>query len=213
MASQEKIDARRMQIIMAAENIFAQKGFQEATISEISKKAGVSDASIYEHFTTKEGLLFSIPVERTKVLFEVMEFHLKLIRGAGNKLRAVVYCLLSAYQKHPDFAAILMLILKHNRKFLETEGHKMIRKGIGNITKIVKEGIASGEFRSDLDLYLVRSIILGTIEHLVTNWIMTGKPEKLTDSADPLIDAVMEGILNSTVRESNLHWSMLKAPK
>ena len=210
MAVKKKTEARKKQILGVAAKVFAEKGFQDATISEIAQKAKISEASIYEYFTTKEGLLFSIPAESAREIFELMEFHLKLIRGAANKLRSIVYLFMHSYQNHAEFAAIIMLILKHNKRFLETEGHLVIRQGIKNINKVIEEGIASGEFREDLHPYLVRSIIIGTIEHLVTNWIMTGRPENLEEFVDPMIDYIIEGIQNPSL--SQMHWSMRKLP-
>ena len=189
-----KTDIRKKNIIDTATKVFAQRGFQESTITEIAKEAKVSEASIYEYFSTKEGLLFSIPGESSQTLFEVMAFHLKIIRGSANKLRAIVYLLMDSYQNNPDFAAVLMLFLKHNKKFLDTSGHHVIKEGIKHITRVIEEGIESREFRNDLNPYLVRSMILGTIEHLVTNWVMTGNPENLMDLVDPLIDNLILGI-------------------
>ncbi len=189
-----KIEIRKKNIIDTATKVFAQRGFQEATITEIAKEAKVSEASIYEYFSTKEGLLFSIPAESSHTLFEVMSFHLKLIRGAANKLRAIVFLFMDSYQTNSDFAAVLMLFLKHNRKFLDTPGHHAIKEGIKQITQVIEEGIENNEFRQDLNPYLVRSMILGTIEHLVTNWVMTGNPDNLTEFVDPLIDSIIQGI-------------------
>ncbi len=210
MAVKKKMEARKRQIIGVAAKVFAGKGFQEATISEIAQKAKISEASIYEYFTTKEGLLFSIPAESAKEIFDLMEFHLKLIRGAANKLRSIVFLFMHSYQNHAEFASIIMLILKHNKRFLETEGHLVIRQGIKNINKVIEEGVDSGEFRKDLNPYLVRSIIIGTIEHLVTNWIMTGRPENLEEFVDPMIDCIIEGIQSRP--SEPVHWSMRKMP-
>ncbi|MCP3924964.1 MAG: TetR/AcrR family transcriptional regulator [Desulfobacterales bacterium] len=203
-----KTEERKKQIIKVAAKVFAERGFQESTIAEISKEAKISEASIYEYFTTKEGLLFSIPTESAKDLFGLMEFHLKLIKGSANKLRAIVYLFMDSYQTNNEFASIMMLILKHNRKFLDTEGHKAIRKGIKNINSIIEEGIESGEFKKDINVYLVRSMILGTVEHLTTNWIMTGTPDQLLDYVDPIVDTLIDGISNRENRSD--HWSMQK---
>ena len=188
------MEARKNKIQGAAERIFGQKGFQDTTISEIAKEAKISEASIYEYFSTKEGLLFSVPTKYASELFKLIEFHLKLIRGAGNKLRSIIYLLLSSYEERPDNASIIMLILKHNKKFLNTEGHLEIKKALQIITQTIDEGIKTGEFKNDINVYLIRSIIIGTIEHLVINWLMTERPENLTDLADPLIDTILEGI-------------------
>lgn len=210
MAGQKKMEARKNRIIRVAASVFAKKGFQEATIAEIAKKSKISEASIYEYFTTKEGLLFSIPAESAKEIFDLMEFHLKLIKGSANKLRAIVYLFMTSYQHHADFAAIIMLILKHNKRFLETEGHLIIRQGIKNINKVIEEGIASGEFRKNINPYLVRSIIIGTVEHLTTNWIMTGRPDNLEELVDPMIDCIIEGIQSRP--NEPVHWSLRKIP-
>jgi TetR/AcrR family transcriptional regulator, fatty acid metabolism regulator protein len=191
-----KTEIRKKKILDTATKVFAQRGFQEATILEISKKAKVSEASIYEYFSTKEGLLFSIPAQSSQDLFETMAFHLRLIRGAGNKLRAIVYLLMDSYQSNPEFAAVLMLFLKHNKKFLDTSGHHVIKEGIRQITQVIEEGIESNEFKSSLNPYLIRAMVLGTIEHLVTNWVMTGNPESLVQFVDPLIDTLLAGIEN-----------------
>ncbi|MFH1155508.1 MAG: TetR/AcrR family transcriptional regulator [Pseudomonadota bacterium] len=189
-----KTEKRRHHIIDTATRVFAQRGFQETTITEIAKAAKVSEASIYEYFSTKEGLLFSIPARSSQTLFETMAFHLKLIRGSGNRLRASIYLLMDSYQANPEFAAVLMLFLKHNKKFLDTDAHQVIKEGIKQITRIIEEGIETGEFKPDLNPYLVRAMVLGTIEHLVTNWVMTGNPESLVQFVDPVIDILLAGI-------------------
>ena len=58
MTDSSRAKTRKDRIMDAALRIFAEKGFQNATITEISKEAGVSEATIYEYFGTKEDLLF-----------------------------------------------------------------------------------------------------------------------------------------------------------
>ncbi|MCF6248353.1 MAG: TetR family transcriptional regulator [Desulfobacula sp.] len=204
--SLNKMEIRKKKILHTATKIFAQRGFKEATISEIAKDSKISEASIYEYFSTKEGLLFSIPAESSRVLFDTMAFHLKLIRGAANKLRAIVFLFIDSYRNNPDFAAVLMLYLKHNKKFLDTTGHTTIKTGIKQITRVIEQGIETGEFKEDINPYLIRSMILGTIEHLVTNWVMTGNPKNLEELVDPLIDTIIQGIQNRG--DDPIHWSL-----
>jgi AcrR family transcriptional regulator len=194
MPSQKRLKARKEQILKAAGKVFAKKGFHEATISEIAREAGLSDATIYEYFPTKEELLFSIPRETTRRGMERMEGYLNFIRGAGNKIRAIIYHYLWFYQNEPDYASVVMLVLKQNRKFLETEEYQIIRDGFRGILTVIDEGIASGEFRPDTDPYLVRQLILGTMEHIVIRWLLLGKPKDLTEYADPLTDMITKGI-------------------
>lgn len=54
------IAARRNQILDAATTIFAEKGFQRATIRDVAKVAGIADGTIYNYFENKTALLLGI---------------------------------------------------------------------------------------------------------------------------------------------------------
>jgi AcrR family transcriptional regulator len=194
MVRHTKSEARKEQILTAAERVFAGKGFADATVAEVAREAGLSDATIYEYFSSKEELLFSIPLQTTRKAARELSLHLNYIRGAANKIRGIIYGYLSFYQNHPDYASVLMLILKQNRKFLETEAYQLIREVSRMITQVVEAGIAAGEFKADTDPHLVRAVILGTIEHSVITWLLLDRPQDILELADPLTDIVIEGI-------------------
>ena len=181
-------------IIDAALEVFAEKGFHNATIAEIARKAHVSEATVYEYCGSKEDLLFSIPEEITRSSVERVESILPFIKGAENRLRAVVYGYYQVYRDNPQYSSLVLLDLKHNRKFMQTEGYHMVRKAAGILLGIIKEGIESGEFRSDIDPQLVRSMVLGTIEHVFFRWHLMERQEELPDFVDRVMDIIMGGI-------------------
>ena len=187
-------ETRKEQILNAAERVFAKKGYQDATISDVAREANASDATIYKYFSSKEDLLFSIPAKVTEKVTEDMEFHLNHVRGAANKIRSIIYHYLWFYKNHPDYSSVALLILKRNRKFLETEAYQKVREGSRVVVRTVKEGVALGEFNPYTNPYLVRSMILGTIEHIVIRWLLHGSPKDLLQFVDPLTDMVIEGI-------------------
>ena len=206
MAAHKKSQTRRAQILAAAERVFSLKGFPDATISDVAREASVSDATIYEYFPSKEELLFSIPGDTTAKGNEILEFHLNYVRGAANKIRSLIYHYVSFYQHHPDYASVAMLTLKTNRKFLETEAYQRVREGARVILRVIKEGIDSGEFKPETDPYLVRSVIIGTIEHIVIRWLLLERGENMLEAVDPLTDLIIDGMRNQDrTREFDLH--------
>jgi AcrR family transcriptional regulator len=54
------IAARRAQILDAATQVFAEKGFNRATIRDVARAAGVADGTIYNYFANKTDLLFGL---------------------------------------------------------------------------------------------------------------------------------------------------------
>jgi AcrR family transcriptional regulator len=195
MTTPHKSEIRRKQILKAAEKVFAHKGYQDATISDVAREAKVSDATIYEYFPSKEDLLFSIPGEMTRKYKDEILRILTYARGWGEKLRCVIQHYLWFYEKHPDYASVAMLILKQNRNFLDKEAYQDVREHAQLILHLIEEGMKSGEFRSDLNPYLIRAMILGTIEHLVIRRVLLGKPERLVPFTDQFWRMIIQGIV------------------
>ena len=181
-------------IIDSALKVFGEKGYYNATISEIARTAAVSEATIYEYFGSKEDLLFAIPDEITSQAVDFLEAMSPYIKGAENKIRAIAYGYFNLYKDNPDYSSLVLLDLKHNRKFMEAEGYKAVKRSAGFILKAIKEGIESGEFREDIDPYLIRSMILGTIEHFFFRWHLRGRKDELTDFIDPMLGVIIGGI-------------------
>ena len=60
------VEDRRDQIIDAAMQVFAQKGFTRATNKDIAREAGITPGLIYYYFENKEALLTAILETRYK---------------------------------------------------------------------------------------------------------------------------------------------------
>ena len=56
----DELTEKQKQIIIAAIESFAEKGFASTSTSEIAKKAGVAEGTIFRHYKTKKDLLISI---------------------------------------------------------------------------------------------------------------------------------------------------------
>ena len=189
--------AKRSAVLNAAIKVFAKKGFNDATISEIAKEAHVSEPTIYGYFSTKEELLFQIPSELS---FEHQKETVRLIEhipGAANKLSILVSRQLSLYVEHEDYGTVLMLILNVNRNFLNTERYHDFRLVANKVMEVLEEGIKNGEFRSGLDPYAIRAMLWGTMENLVSRKSLVGEPKDPLALMEQVMDMVFRGILDS----------------
>jgi AcrR family transcriptional regulator len=201
-AKPQKNPQKSAAILKAAEAIFARKGFHTATIAEIAKRAKVSEATIYEYFSTKEELLFDIPAEKISAYHEKNMEMIRYLHGAANKLRFLIVRHLELYDNDPDYANVAMLILKGNRNFLNTEAYQIVRQAARFYVEVLKEGIDCGEFRRDINPHLVRAMIWGTIEHTVIRRSLLGAPTVLTALADDIFETIFQGIRSQPKEKS-----------
>lgn len=197
MAENGRTKGRKDRIIDVALRIFAEKGFQNATIAEISKGAGCSEATVYEYFGTKEDLLFAIPEKISNESIEETERALSYIKGAEGRMRALLLAYVRLYQANPQYAALVLLELMNNKRFRKTPAHAAIRRSAHRLLDCIREGIADGTFKKEANPYLIRSMLLGTIEHLFIHWHMQGPRQRqssIMEMLDPFLEIVLDGI-------------------
>ncbi|NQU08921.1 MAG: TetR/AcrR family transcriptional regulator, partial [Candidatus Abyssubacteria bacterium] len=185
---------KEIDIMEGALKVFGEKGYEEATISAISKAAKISDATLYEYFSSKEEILFSIPRLYTqRELDRVLEIT-RYIHGARERMRFIIQAYLEFYENNRLYTSVALLTLKGNRNFLKSESYQVVRKAARNIILAYNEGIEEGVFRDDIGPYLARNMILGFIEHLTIQWLLVGRPERITEYRDTIFDMAMRAI-------------------
>ena len=180
--------AKKKKIMDMAMKVFGEKGFKDATISQIASSAGVGDATIYEHFKNKETLLQSIPSEFTDLLIDDFNHHLLGIKGTFNKLRKFVWWWLDYMEKNPGYGTITLLELKTSRNFLKTKGYQKAREFYNLLTVILQEGQDDGSIKKEINIYLARSIIIGALEHNIIRWLLKDRKYSLIAYADELVE-------------------------
>jgi TetR/AcrR family fatty acid metabolism transcriptional regulator len=168
-------DGKRLKILTAAEDVFSEKGFAEATISEIAREAGVTDSVIYRHFKGKEDLLFSIPEERMKESLSLLDRDQQGIVDVESKLRRLMWSYLWYHDVHPSYARILIFECRSSPDFYSTAAYRLIRKYAGRVSAILEQGARDGKFRSDVDMALVRDIVLGTLDTTTISFLAIGE--------------------------------------
>ena len=105
--SKEQKSEIRQKLLDAAVALFVKKGFAESTMREISKRAGFSEGTIYNYFTTKEGIFYAYFESKEQALSHALaavpgfaKFTLK------EKLQLLMETLLESYRPDRAFVAI-----------------------------------------------------------------------------------------------------------
>lgn len=189
-----KRKVKRQLIIDAAIEVFSRNGFQNSTISQIARKANVAEGTIYQYFKNKEDLFFSIPIDKTKEFYSELELHLQGIHGAENKIRKFVWYYLYHLQKNPEYARALMLEMRVNRNFARTKTFGPYRPLTHKVLEIIEEGQEQGVIRKDVDIYVMRHLILGMLEHIVTRWLLKGEKGDLLAQYSGAVELLIQGI-------------------
>lgn len=174
----------RVRIINSAKKLFSEQGYQKTTIVDISKQAGLSEAALYEYFQGKEDLLLTIPDLWVSELLHDLDEQLFGIQGAVNKLRKYLWWYLRRVEQARLDAKIVYLFLKTNANFLNTEVYANVKRLYAYLIDIFEEGQKNGEMKPDLNPRIARDIFVGTMDHIVTRWLLKDMSYSLFDNLD-----------------------------
>jgi TetR/AcrR family fatty acid metabolism transcriptional regulator len=185
---------KRDSIIKAAIEVFSNGNFKNSSISEIARRANVAEGTIYQYFRNKEDLFFSIPIQKTIEFTEELDLHLQGITGALNKIRKFIWYYLYFFKTNPEYGRILMLEMRVSGSFVKTKTYNFLKKSTSRILEVVEEGQKEGVIRKDVNVYVLRQLILGVLEHVVTRWLLKRGKYDLMERYEDISKLVIDGM-------------------
>jgi len=207
MANRSTKEDTKNRIIDSAKKLFAEQGYLKTTVVDISKQAGLSEAALYEYFQGKEDLLLTIPDLWVSDLLTDVQGQLFGIKGAMNKLRKYLWWNMRRIEQAPLDAKIVYLFLKTNANFMNTPVYANVRKLYAHLVDIFEEGKKTGEMRPDLNSYAARDIFVGTMDHVVTRWLLKDMSYSLFENLEQIfqlmVNAFMQGDSKVFVEREN----------
>ncbi len=161
---------KQIQIMEAAEELFAEQGFAGTSVRDIAEEAGVNLAMISYYFGSKEKLmesLFKYRGESIKLQLEIMLENKEL--NSLQKVYALIDNYIDRIMKQQCFHKILSREQMVDLKGTTTQLiHEMKRTNQELVKKLIHEGQKRGEFKKNIDVPLMMATLVGTTSHLVT---------------------------------------------
>ena len=192
MARPRAIDKRR-RILDAAVHVFARKGYFAARVSDVAKKAGVADGTIYLYFRNKEDIL-------VRLFDEVMSVHVSEARAAVRALPSVPERLLAIAERHlavlgakRDLAAVFQVELRQSTRFMERFTASWLHDYFALLDEVIEEGQRDGSLRPDLGRKIAARVLFGALDETVTSWLLSEKRYPLKAQAAPVVDLFLRG--------------------
>ena len=96
----EKAQKREL-LIDAAEKIFFEKGYENATMDEIAEVAEYSKGTLYLYFTNKEELYIAIASRSMDIFSDIFKEELSRCKTGAEKLNAIKLTYLRFFREHP----------------------------------------------------------------------------------------------------------------
>jgi AcrR family transcriptional regulator len=192
-----RLGQQRRRLLQAAATVFARTGYADAGTEAISREAGMSKATFYEHFANKEECILALFETAARDVFALLAE-----RPAGKpgtyqeRVRARVRALLDIFARHPEATQTLLVEIigagpaaaKRRDDVLDAFAEVVYRDNARSAP-----GYGAPTFASRDDALAV----VGGIAELASRKIRTGIPEDIRDLEDVCVRLVL-GILSQS---------------
>jgi AcrR family transcriptional regulator len=148
---QRRKEARPGEIVAAAMEVFGQSGFGAAKMEEIARRAGVSKATLFVYFPTKQELFRAVAQVLLSANFKPLE---SMVTDNKMPLRELIPILLSQAAATADDgrgAIVVRLLVAESHAFpdlAQVWQDEVVGKVLTIITKAIKRAQARGEVRA-----------------------------------------------------------------
>lgn len=187
----------RAAVLAAAIDLFNRKGYDATSVGDIADALGVTKSAIYHHVDSKEQLLARALDEALGELEATVAAATRTggEQAAYDRLRAVVRRSVEVLVGHQP--AVTLLLRVRGNSPTERDGLRRRRAVDAQLTGLVRDAVAEGALRADLDPELVSRLLLGTVNSLV-EWYRPDGPVGVDDLAAALTQMVFEGLAAPT---------------
>lgn len=148
---QRRKQARPQELLDAALELFAEKGFAATRSEEVAARAGVAKGTLYLYYPSKEELLKAVISQRLSQ--EIAAGAEQVQQFSGSTADLLTQVLTGWWQRVFDspMSAVFKLVITEVRNFPELAGfyaENVVQPGKQLIGRILDRGIRSGEFRA-----------------------------------------------------------------
>ena len=192
----QRTEYRKTQIVDAATQIFSEKGFSNATIADIARKAHLGDATLYEYFDNKDAILMGIAGTYLQI-FTCEAFWLTAFPKAEQFLKKMIWKVIWQLYFNEDFSRVLVLDLFRNVDFYTSPEYKDWEDLQKKIQETVEAGQKEGVFVRDFPTLTYFHMMIGTLDQFLMEQFLINSP--------PLGLVELSAIVDTLVRAIKVH--------
>ena len=189
---------RRNEIVDAAMELFAEKGFHEVTMDTIAERVGLSKGTLYLYFKNKEALFFSIIRDKTDILFNTLTQAVNSEQEYKYKLEKFITNYLSFFDDYRYYFKIIhsekSRVGWESKNKFRNHAFESYRRFENMILQFVKEGIDCGYLRN-IEPEVAMKALRGILSSFTLNVIISSEDDNLKSKAPEVLDVFLNGAI------------------
>ncbi|HEY9091445.1 TetR/AcrR family transcriptional regulator [Parasphingorhabdus sp.] len=186
-----KIERKEQAILNAAREIFVAHGFDGARMSEIARRAGIGEGTIYSYYESKAELMLAVLQQFWDGLTLEAEAVMASTSAEGffDRLQALAEYHLGTVIANADFINLTFALRRNNSEVTVSREH--LRQYVAVFDRLFLRGQDRGEIRQGAILWQARDVFYGTLEYSARSIEMTMGADRNEREQKPVVDQMV----------------------
>ena len=197
-ATESEREAKRREIVHAAEQVFRRQGFGHTRVADVAVEAGVGKGTVYEYFSSKDELFYAVFESLQQAVTERVESDLELGGPIRETLARLFATGAAVTREQTDNQAVIMDFWAASRgRLLEdrfqswcVQSYDFYRDVVASI---LRAGQDAGEVRENVDVGALAVTIVAAFDGLGIQLYMDRELDVERASSE-LMRAMCDGI-------------------
>lgn len=189
LREKKKIETRN-KIFEVAGRLFKEKGFENTTVDEITREAGIGKGTFFNYYPTKEALLVDFVKEKEELLFDLVQNELRKNIHVREKIKNALLTVAKSNEKNKELTRLF--VVEHLRHYGYNE---RTSRGLNTLlNKILEKGVEAGEIRNSIDIRKASENITGIYYASLMEWLWSESDYSFSEDISIKIDMIFDGI-------------------
>ena len=200
---------RKTEIALVALDLFAEHGFEAASISQVAQAAGIGKGTIYEYFTSKDDLI----VSAVQAWFDNMgqdPEEIFALENAEERLRRYVHVMMQGFATDDRTAKLMIgifqLMLKEQVFTAQNaQFQSLFRSYRKALADMLLDGVSQGIFRPEIakDAGKIAANLLAYLDGIGLHYVFNKDDINLMEYVDFYLEHLLRGLKKSSNDSNN----------
>jgi AcrR family transcriptional regulator len=168
---EQKKQRQRREIVETALTLFRERGYDQTRVSDIAERAGISDATFFNYFGSKDLVLDELALAQVELFRETLRYQLGVEdKSVPDRIRETMKVAAAAIAADREFQTVLYTRsnLFHSSGVLKERTHEMYRL----LSSLFERGQQRQEIRPDAEPMQLAEILIATYHLTTINWLI-----------------------------------------
>lgn len=190
---------RKESLIITAIDIIDELGIQGLSTREIARREGVSEATLFRHYSNKKELLRAVLDYFCKFDYDIFQSAELMKLKPCDSIRFFVELSVEYYENYPAITSIMQVFeAVRYESDLEEKIKEILNNRTGFIQQLIEKAKEEGELSKDINSEDLADLISGLCREICLKWRIIDRDFSLKERTMETLDMVLNSLYSGT---------------